>query len=94
MARTLPYPRIGLLTRGPTWTPEETPEVFRLGEAHMANIRRMGELGKLVISGPCPDGGRLRGIYIFKVDSIAAALTQSDPAVQAGHWPSSCTRDG
>jgi uncharacterized protein YciI len=77
---------IGLLTRGPTWTLEETPEVIGLGEAHMANIRRMGEAGKLVIAGPCPDGGQLRGIYVFKVDSLAEAEapTQSDPAVQAG----------
>lgn len=79
---------LGLLTRGPKWTAEVTPETTRLGEAHMANIRRMGAAGQLVIAGPCPDESPLQGIYVFKVGSLAEAqaLTESDPAVQAGRF--------
>jgi uncharacterized protein YciI len=77
---------IGLLTRGRNWTAEETPETIRIGEGHMANIRRLGEAGTLIIAGPCPDDSPLQGIYIFKVPSLAEAqaLADSDPAVQAG----------
>jgi uncharacterized protein YciI len=77
---------LGLLYRGSTWAPDETPEGERLQEAHIANINRMAALGKLIIAGPCPDGGDLRGVYIFKVGSLAEAeaLTATDPSVQAG----------
>ena len=77
---------IGFLFRGPKWTPAETAETRRLQDAHMANIRRMGAEGKLVIAGPFGDNGDLRGLYVFRVDSPeeAKALVESDPAVQAG----------
>jgi uncharacterized protein YciI len=41
---------------------------------------------KLVVAGPFGDDGRLRGIFVFRVDSLDEArnLTQTDPAVQAG----------
>jgi uncharacterized protein len=77
---------LGLLRRGPMWTAEETPEVERLQAAHLANIRSMHEVGKLMIAGPLLDNGDLRGVYIFRVGSLgeAQALAESDPAVQAG----------
>lgn len=52
----------------------------------MANINRMAEEGKLVTAGPFMDDGELRGIYIFNVATVeeAKALTETDPAVQAG----------
>lgn len=77
---------VGFLYRGPKWTPETTPETTRIQEGHMANIRRMGEAGKLLVAGPFSDDGALRGMYVFKVDSMAEAekLVRSDPAVQAG----------
>ena len=40
---------IFLLKKGPTWSPDPTPEVEALQEAHLANLRRLGEMGKLVI---------------------------------------------
>ncbi|MEL7002766.1 MAG: YciI family protein [Bacteroidota bacterium] len=57
-----------------------------LSRGHMANIRRMAKNGDLVLAGPFLDGGELRGIYIFDVQTIeeAQALTNTDPAVQAG----------
>jgi uncharacterized protein YciI len=57
-----------------------------LQAAHMANINRMAEEGKLVVAGPFLDNGELRGIYIFNVKTVeeAQALTETDPAIQAG----------
>lgn len=54
--------------------------------AHLDNIRKMAEAGKLVVAGPFMDDGEVRGIYLFAVDTLAEAeaLTASDPAVQAG----------
>ena len=77
---------VGLLSRGPKWTPEETPEVRKLMEGHMANIQKMAAAGKLVIAGPFTDNGDLRGLYVFRAASMeeAKSLVESDPAVQAG----------
>ncbi len=57
-----------------------------LQAAHLANIKKMAEAGKLVLAGPFMNDGELRGIYIFNVKTVeeAEALTNSDPAVQAG----------
>ena len=53
---------------------------------HMANIGKMADMGKLVVAGPFFGNEDLRGIYIFDVQSIeeAKALTETDPAIQAG----------
>lgn len=77
---------MGLLSRGPKWTPEKTAETAKIQEQHMAHIRSMGESGKLVIAGPFLDGGQLRGIFVFKVSTLeeARAMAEADPAVKAG----------
>lgn len=36
-----------------------------LQKAHLQNITRMAEAGKLVVAGPFLDGGEIKGIYIF-----------------------------
>jgi uncharacterized protein YciI len=76
----------GLLLRGPEWTPEETEETERLQEAHLAHIRRMFEDGVLVVAGPFTDGEDLRGVFVFRTDTLeeAQALAAADPAVKAG----------
>jgi|GEM_PF-309820 len=53
---------------------------------HLDNIRRLADEGKLSIAGPFLDDSDLRGIYIFNVASVkdAEALTNTDPAIQAG----------
>ncbi|WP_281614405.1 YciI family protein [Flammeovirga sp. SubArs3] len=61
-------------------------EAFQLQKAHLENINKMAEEGKLVLAGPFFGDGDIRGIYIFDVESIeeAEALTKTDPAIQAG----------
>lgn len=76
---------MAFLKSGPNRT-REKEEAARLQQAHLDNIKRMAEMGKLVLAGPFVNNQEIRGIYIFAVDSIeeAQALTASDPAVQAG----------
>jgi uncharacterized protein YciI len=75
-----------LLTRGEKWTADKTPETARIQEGHMANIRRMAGLGKLVAAGPMGDDGDLRGIFIFRGASLdeAKQLSAEDPAIKVG----------
>jgi uncharacterized protein YciI len=77
---------LGLLSRGPKWTPEKTPATEELQKAHLANINRLAETKKLVMAGPFGDNGTLRGIFVFKVGSLAEAkeLAETDPSVKAG----------
>jgi uncharacterized protein YciI len=76
----------GLLVRGPKWTKEQTEESNKIQEGHLANINRLAKAGKLVLAGPFYGDGDRRGVFIFKVDSLAEAqaLTDTDPAVIAG----------
>jgi uncharacterized protein YciI len=77
---------LGFLTRGAKWTPEQTPATEELQKAHLANIKRLAALKKLVVAGPFGDDGNLRGIFVFRVTSLdeAKQLAATDPAVQAG----------
>lgn len=77
---------LGLIYKGEHWTPESTPRTQQIQEGHMANIRRLGAEGKLLLAGPMGDDGDLRGIFVFKAGSMeeAQALVATDPAVQAG----------
>jgi uncharacterized protein YciI len=77
---------MGFLKKGPTWTPAETPEIKALQDAHLANIRKLAATGELLLAGPFTDGGDLRGLFLFQVDSLekAKALCDTDPMVQAG----------
>ncbi len=65
---------------------QDSLTAVNLQKAHMDNIGRLAEEGKLSLAGPFLDNGNLRGIYIFNVESIEEAkkLTASDPAIQAG----------
>lgn len=57
-----------------------------LQRAHLDNIQRLADEGKLVLAGPFLDGGDLRGIYVFDMETVEEAkkLTETDPAIQAG----------
>ena len=76
---------MAFLKSGPNRT-QDAETAAQIQRAHMENITRMAEEGKLVLAGPFMDGGELRGIYVFNVATLeeAKALTESDPAVQAG----------
>jgi uncharacterized protein YciI len=78
--------QFGLLVRGPTWTPERTPRTDSIQAGHMANIGRMAQTGKLLGAGPFLEDGPLRGVFIFKADSMgeARALAAPDPAIATG----------
>ncbi len=78
--------QVAFLRRGPAWTPASTPELEKLQADHLAHIGRMAETGKLLVAGPFSDGGDLRGMFIFRVETLAEAkaLAEQDPAVKAG----------
>lgn len=75
---------MALLKPGPN-RDQDAEEAQRLQAAHLANIRRMAEEGDLVLAGPFFEGD-VQGIYVFDVATVeeARALTETDPAVQAG----------
>ena len=76
---------MAFLKRGPNQGQSEE-EAAELQKAHLANIQRLADDGKLLLAGPFMDDGDIRGIYIFDVTSIEEAreLTATDPAIQAG----------
>jgi uncharacterized protein YciI len=80
------YYYLGFLRRGAKFSSEDSPERQKIQEGHMANIRRLGAMGKLIAAGPFTDDGDLRGIFVFKTATREEAdeLTNTDPAVKAG----------
>ena len=77
-----------ILKKGPTWSPDETPEVEALQAAHLANYRRLAEMGKLIINGPFLDSfassGEVRGMGVLRAGSYQEAyeLISTDPMVK------------
>ena len=75
---------MAFLYTGPNTTQDST-EAALLQKAHMDNISRMADEGKLVFAGPFMEEDSLRGIYIFNTSMQEAIdLTNSDPAIKAG----------
>lgn len=76
---------MALLKAGPNRDQDST-EAAQLQRAHLNNITRMAEEGKLVVAGPFFDDWEVKGIYIFAVETVEEAeeLTKTDPAIQAG----------
>src|SRR5262245_57228988 len=77
-----------LLKKGPAWSPAATPEIDALQVAHLANLRRLRDEGKLVLNGPLLDSlqlsGEIRGIGVLKAKSMAEAREwiSTDPMVK------------
>jgi len=65
---------------------QDSLEIQKIQRAHLDNINRMAEEGKLVLAGPFLDEGEVKGIYIFNVSTIEEAeqLTKTDPAIISG----------
>jgi uncharacterized protein YciI len=78
---------MALLKAGPNHDMDSTTAADLLN-AHLANIHRLADAGKLVLAGPFSDTTGLAGIYVFDVASVdeARALTATDPAIQAGRF--------
>jgi uncharacterized protein YciI len=77
---------LGFLKKGPNRKDgdDQIPEIQELQKAHIANIQRLAKLGKLVVAGPFGDDGVLRGIFVFRVGSLAEAqeLCATDPMIK------------
>lgn len=75
-----------IIKKGPVWTAEDSPELDRLQEAHLAHIDGMRADSLLVAAGPIDDGSEVRGISVLRVDSLerAVQLAAEDPSVRAG----------
>lgn len=76
---------MAFLYRGPNRTLDSV-KAAELQRAHLDNIGKLAEEGKLALAGPFLGNQELRGIYIFAVETVeeAEALTNTDPAIQAG----------
>jgi uncharacterized protein YciI len=76
---------MAFLKRGPNKDLDSSKKA-ELQAAHLKNIFRLADEGKLILAGPFFGDQDFRGIYIFDVDNIedARKLTETDPAIQAG----------
>lgn len=75
---------LGLIWKGPTWSPGRNAHSDSVQAEHLRNNERMFEAGRLLAAGPCRGNPDLRGIWVWRVDSLAEipALLASDPAIQ------------
>jgi uncharacterized protein YciI len=66
--------------------PKDPVARAELQKAHLKNITRLAEEGKLIVAGPFLDDQEIRGIFIFNVSTVEEAkkLTETDPAIKAG----------
>jgi uncharacterized protein YciI len=76
---------IAFLKEGPHRLTDSAARM-KLQMAHLKNIGRLADEGKLIIAGPFLDDQPLKGIFIFNVPTIEEAkkLTETDPAIRAG----------
>ena len=76
---------LALLRKGPR-RDQDSITAAKIQDAHLANIRRLYNEGKLDLAGPFLDGGDLQGIFVLNVANMEEAkkLADEDPAVKAG----------
>lgn len=57
-----------------------------LMDAHLANIARLADEGKMAVAGPFGAPSPYRGLFLFTTDNLdsAQAWMNSDPAIRAG----------
>ncbi|HET7001161.1 MAG TPA: YciI family protein [Puia sp.] len=76
---------MAFLKSGPNQITDSLKRI-ELQRAHLKNIIRLANEGKLIVAGPFLDDQPVEGIFIFNVETIeeAKALTNTDPAIQSG----------
>jgi uncharacterized protein YciI len=76
---------MAFLKTGPTKIIDKT-KMAGIQKAHLKNIVKLADEGKMVVAGPFMDEGDVEGIFIFNVSTVAEAkaLTETDPAIKAG----------
>ena len=76
---------MAFLKTGPNQITDSLKRI-ELQKAHLKNIIRLANEGKLIVAGPFLDDQPVEGIFIFNVETIeeAKALTNTDPAIQSG----------
>ncbi len=76
---------MAFLKAGPNRLKDSTAR-NQLQMAHLKNIMRLADEGKLIVAGPFMDDQPIRGIFIFNVSTVEEAkkLTETDPAIKAG----------
>lgn len=76
---------MAILKAGPNRN-QDSAAAAKLQKAHLDNISRLANEGKLILAGPFLDNSEMKGIYIFNVETIEEAkkLTETDPAILAG----------
>lgn len=77
---------LGFLKKGPTWQAEASDQIRQDQRGHLANFADLAQQGKLLLAGPTPDAGELRGICVFQADSAAEvrACMEPDPHLASG----------
>ena len=65
---------------------QDSLETEKIQSAHLANIQRLMDEGKMIVAGPFLDNQDLRGIFIFDCESVDEVedLLNTDPAIIAG----------
>ncbi len=74
-----------MLTRG-LHRDQDSVTAEKIQNGHMANIRRLAGMGKILVAGPFGDDINWRGIFIFdcKTKEEVEEYLKTDPAVAAG----------
>ena len=73
-----------LLKANPEKEELDSATVMEIQQAHLDNINRLAEMGKIAIAGPMGDNGNLRGIFVMDCESLEEAenLCNTDPAIK------------
>ena len=60
---------LGFFKKGPTWSAESSPQVEADQRRHLATLHELRQSGMLLLSGPTPESGNLRGLVVFRPGS-------------------------
>ena len=74
-----------ILTKGPNRT-QDSLTAQKIQKAHMENIGRLYEEGKIDLAGPFADDSDWRGVFVFNVETQEEVekLLQTDEAIHSG----------